>query len=177
MQENMTRAFLSRWGNQVAFPYLAVPNSGPAKLGEKPDYRALQANGIHTVNEIEVRKLALAGQGWVRPDLKIILEVQVRLISTADNAQIYCRVYSCSSKDGKFETWAAQEGKTFREEIDACYHDVADWSVTDLYANDTIIQMQNEPSAPKGRASRIIDGRRDTDVESISERQSITKCK
>jgi len=139
MQENMRDQFLSRLADLKTFPFTTLPETGPAIEGEKPDYRQFKSSCISSVNEIDVKKLTLAGWGKVRPDLYVQLEVQVRLISTTDNAEIYCKVFTCSSKDDKFEVWAAQDAKKFREEIEACYHDVADWSVNDLYVNDSII--------------------------------------
>lgn len=145
IQENMRDQFLSRLAELRMFPFTIRHEAGPATEGEKPDYRQFKSSGINSVNEIDVKKLTLAGRGKVRPDLYVQLEVQVRLISTADNTEIYCKVFTCSSKDDKFEAWAAQDAKKFREEIEACYNDVADWSVNDMYVNDSILLMQKEP--------------------------------
>ncbi len=150
MQENMRDQFLSRLADLKIFPFATMTESGPTIEGEKPDYRQFKSSGISSVNEIDVKKLTLAGWGKVRPNLYVQLEVQVRLISTIDNTEIYCKVFTCSSKDDKFEVWAAQDAKKFREEIESCYNDVADWLVNDLYVNDSII-MKKETYTPRGQ--------------------------
>jgi hypothetical protein len=150
MQENMSDYFVSRLAELKIFPFTTMHEAGPAIEGEKPDYRQFKSSGIGSVNEIDVKKLLLAGWGKVRPDLYVQLEVQVRLISTKDNTEIYCKVFTCSSKDDKFEVWAAQDAKKFREEIESCYNDVADWSVNDLYVNDSII-LKKETYKSRGR--------------------------
>jgi len=157
MQENMSDQFLSRFTNLKTFPFTIIHEAGPIIEGEKPDYRQFKSNGISTINEIDVKKLKLIGRGKVRPDLYVQLEVQARLISTTDNTEIYCKVFTCSSKDDKFEVWAAQGAKKFRDEIESCYNDVADWLVNDMYVNDSIMLTQKEPDKPK----RIL-GRRST---------------
>ena len=143
-----------------------MPETGPAVEGEKPDYSLFKSSGISSVNEIDVKKLTLAGWGKVRPDLYVQLEVQVRLISTTDNTEIYCKVFTCSSKDDKFEVWASQDAKKFQEEIEACYRDIADWSVNDLYVNDSII-MKKETYTPMYTSVRY---------GSILNRRSSAKC-
>jgi hypothetical protein len=151
MQENMRDQFLSRLADLKIFSFTTMTEAGPAMEGEKPDYRQFKSSGISSVNEIDVKKLTLAGWGKVRPNLYVQLEVQVRLISTTDNTEIYCKVFTCSSKSDKFESWAAQDAKKFREEIESCYNDIADWSVNDLYVNDSII-MKEKTYTPGGQS-------------------------
>ena len=148
VQENMRDQFLSRLADLKIFPFTTMTESGPTIEGKKPDYRQFKSSGISSVNEIDVKKLTLAGWGKVRPDLYVQLEVQFRLISTIDNTEIYCKMFTCSSKYDKFEVWAAQDAKKFQEEIESCYNDVADWLVNDLYVNDSII-MKKESYTPR----------------------------
>jgi hypothetical protein len=145
MQENIHEKLVSRLSELKSFPFAIIYEAGPAIEGEKADYRQFKSSGISSVNEIDVRKLTLSGRGKVRPDLYVQLEVQVRVISLTDDTEIFCKIYTCSSKDAKFEVWAAEDAKTFREEIESCYNDVADWAVNDIYVNDTIIQVRKEP--------------------------------
>lgn len=154
MQENMSDKFISRLSELKTIPFTTMHDAGPAMEGEKPDYRQFKSGGVGSVNEIDVKKLTLAGRGKVKPDLYVQLEVQIRLISTTDNTEIYCKVFTCSSKEDKFEVWAAQDAEKFREEIEACYNDVADWSVNDLYVNDSVIRIQKEPSMPRRTVTR-----------------------
>ncbi len=148
MQENIHEKFVSRLSELKSFPFTIIYEAGPTIEGEKPDYRQFKSSGISSVNEIDVRKLTLSGWGKVRPDLYVQLEVQVRLISLTDNTEIFCRIFTCSSKDAKFEVWAAEDAKKFREEIESCYNDVADWAVNDIYVNNTIIGMRKELTMP-----------------------------
>ena len=145
IQENMRDKFISRLSDLKTFPVTVIPDAGPAMEGEKPDYRQFKSRGIGSVNEIEVRNLELSGPGKVRPNLYVRLEVQVRLILLEDNSEKYCKVFMCSSQADEFENWAAEDAKKFREEIESCFNDVADWSVQDLYVNDAFYRMPIGP--------------------------------
>ncbi len=139
MQENMHDKYISQLTTTTTFSFTDMPDVGPVTEDEKPDYRQFKSRGFSSVNEIDVKKLTLAGWGKVKPSLSVQLEVQVRLVSTTDNSEIYCKIFTCSSQAEKFEVWADQNAKKFSEEIESCYKDLADWSITDLYINDTII--------------------------------------
>lgn len=150
MQERMRDEFTARLSDVKTFPFTSAQETGPATDGEKPDYRQFQSSGIGSINEIDVRKVTLVGTGKVRPQLHVELEVQSRLVSTTDNAELYCKVFTCSSDADTFEVWAAQDAKKFREVIEACYRDVANWSVADLYERDAVTPAQLETQAPRG---------------------------
>jgi hypothetical protein len=154
VQEKMRDEFLARLSDVKTFPFTVVHEAGPATIGENPDYRRFQSSGIGSINEIDVTKIKLIGTGKVQPQLHVQLQVQSRLVSTADNAEIYCKAFTCSSKEGTFEIWAAEDAKKFREEIEACYHDLADWLVTDQYMHDSVTNPQTEPRTPVGTATR-----------------------
>ncbi len=154
MQQKMDAQFVSRLSSLKTFTFTELAKAGPVTEAARPDYRRYRASGIDTVNEIDVKKLTLTGWGKVQPDLSLSLDVQVRLVATADNKALYCREYVCTSTDDKFAAWAAQDARKFRKEIGACYHDIADWSVHDLYVNDTIIRPVPEPVASNGVISR-----------------------
>lgn len=153
-QEKMREEFLEKLSEIKTFPFTVVDETGPSTVGEKPDYRRFQSSGIGSINEIDVTKIKLVGTGKVKPQLHVQLEVQSRLVSTADNAEIYCKVFTCSSEADVFEAWAAEDARKFREEIEACYHDITEWLVTDHYVHDSIANPQIEPRTPGGTATR-----------------------
>lgn len=152
-QEHMQQQFVSRLATASTFPFRELADAGPTAPEEKPDYRQFKDVGVKTVNEIAVRKLRLTGWGKVKPNLSVRLEIQTRLVSTADNSELYCEVLTCSSGSYKFEEWAEHEAKQFLEQIDACYIDLANWAVLDIYFYQSILQMAASQSHHSPRQS------------------------
>lgn len=141
MQDNLRDRLSARVTDLKTFPVTMSREGGPSLDGQKPDYRRLKSEGIDTVNEVAVRKLSLLSRkGKVKPELAVQLTAQVRLVSTADDAELYSQGYSCESATDKFEAWAAAEARKFRDEIDRCYNDIAGHAVKDLYINDTLLR-------------------------------------
>jgi len=62
-------------------------------------------------------------------------------------------VFTCLSEYDRFEAWASLSAHKFREQIEACYNDIADWSVNDLYVNDSIMQPKKK-DLPKYKHKR-----------------------
>ncbi len=140
MQEHMRDRFSVRLMELKAFDAATVENGGPVAEGQNADYRQMKSTGIDTVNEIVVQKLTLKGEGKVHPDLAVQLSVKSRVVSAADNAEVYAGHYACSSNKDKFEVWAAQDARKLQDEIDRCYNDVAQQIVQDIYVNDTLLR-------------------------------------
>jgi hypothetical protein len=61
MNEHMRDRFFSRMADLKTFPAKILPEVGPEKDGQMPDYRSMKPNGIDTVTEITVQTLALNG--------------------------------------------------------------------------------------------------------------------
>jgi len=143
MQEHIRDRFSSRLADLKTFPIKTLPDAGPAEDGQKIDYSPMKSKGIDTVSEIAVRSLALSGDGFVKPDLSVNLNAQVRLISTSDNRELFTKGYACSSREYEFKVWAENDARKFREEIERCYEDIAENAVKDLFVNDTLIPKSN----------------------------------
>jgi len=140
MNEHMRERFYSRLADLKTFPAKILQAVGPEKSDEKPDYRSIRSDGIDTVSEITVQQLALSGFGVVQPDLSVFLGVQVRLISTVDNKELFSKRYTCVSKEYTFGEWAANDAQRFREEILRCYDVIAEKAVFDLFVDKTLLQ-------------------------------------
>jgi len=156
MQEHMHEQFVSRLAASNTFPFRALEEAGPTAPEEKPDYRQFKDDGIQTINEISVKMLRLTGLGKVKPRLSVHLDVQTRLVSTDDNTELYCEVLTCSSGNYRFEKWAENEAKQFREEIGVCYIDLSNWAVYDVYVYPSIMQTEVRPKhfSPKQSTSK-----------------------
>lgn len=148
MQERMYDRFLYQLAGLSTFPTRSVPGAGPSAEGASPDYRQLKLSGIDTINEVDVQKLTLTGYGKVKPELAVHLDVKLRLVSTADNTEQYSKVYQCLSRYDKFEKWAEEGAKKFREEIEGCYDDIAVRAIHDVYLRDTAEHPRQEPGRP-----------------------------
>ncbi|MDH4163479.1 MAG: hypothetical protein OEW15_12425 [Nitrospirota bacterium] len=140
MQEAMRDRFSARVVDMKTFDVSTIQDAGPAMEGQNADYRQMKSTGIDTVNEIIVQKLTLKGEGKVRPDLALHLAVKARVVSAAENAELYAKDYTCASNKDKFEAWAEQNARKFQDEIDRCYNDIAMQVVKDVYVNDTLLR-------------------------------------
>ncbi len=98
----------------------------------KSDYRQLKSTGIDTVVEASVERLVFVGNGWVGPDLSLRLEARVRLVSTADNGELFSRSYACGSRQDRIMAWAGMDGKPVEDEIGRCSEVIAERAARDL---------------------------------------------
>lgn len=150
MNEHMRDRFSSRLAGLQTFSSSTLPAGGPEKEGQKPDYHLLKSDGIDTVCELSVQRLALNGIGVVRPDLSVTLRVQVRLVSTMDNQELIATRFACLSKDHSFEDWALNDAQRFREEIARCYDVISENAVTELFTKDILLR----PHKPRRHKSK-----------------------
>jgi hypothetical protein len=138
MQEAMRDRFLEKTSTLSGFHFTKLDEEGPLTEVDQPDYRSLKKSGIDTIQELAVQEFGLAADNQLDPDLLFYMQLQARLVDTADNKPILIRTFTCESGRHKFAYWSGVEAQKFREEIDRCYDDLADQLITAFYVYDTV---------------------------------------
>jgi hypothetical protein len=102
----------------VFVPVHAVEPGGP----ESDNRGSLTNDGVKTVLEVGIEGLLLTGKKAVNPPLKLALSANARLVSAADELELYsCTLAHTNAAARKFTEWAADDARLFREEFDrAC---------------------------------------------------------
>ena len=99
--------------------FIALDDAGPTVIDELIDYGALADEGIETVVEVSVPTIRLFGEGSIHPLLRFFMTARVRVIRTADGAELYKEKFEYRGNSFyKFVEWGDEEGKVFRQAID-----------------------------------------------------------
>ena len=148
IQETLRNAFMEKTSQISGYRFTLLENQGPLTEDEQPDYHRLKASGIDTVNEISVREFGLDGYYQVDPELKLYVQAEVRLISTADNKLIYRRKFLCESNEYKIPYWTSDKALRFQKELDRCYDNLASDMTSELYRHKTSRHGTGERERP-----------------------------
>lgn len=100
----------------------ALADEGPREDDTTSNYRALAAQGIDTVLEVEVSRVGLAGGGGADPELVLFLEASARLVRTLDNEEIYAHEdFVHLSEQLEFSLWGVDDAWPVREALQRAY--------------------------------------------------------
>ncbi|PYQ02530.1 MAG: hypothetical protein DMF83_23355 [Acidobacteria bacterium] len=101
-----------------ALNFVTVDDQGPSAVGERIDYRALAGEGIDTILEVSVLRIALVGQGGINPPVSLFMAAGASLVRTADGVEIYAEKFEYRGPGALFLEWAAADAQMFRQEVD-----------------------------------------------------------
>src|SRR5438552_312619 len=91
--------------------FVALDDRGPTAVGEPIDYQALASEGVDTVVEVSVPRIRLAGTDGINPPVGLFMTARVRVIRTADGAELYAETFEYGGGSTyKFLEWAAEGG-------------------------------------------------------------------
>lgn len=123
---------------------------GPRSAGERSRYRDTAAGGIDTVVEValervdlEVAKTEMFPEKWgpwshsfkseVDPSLCMIAKARLRLVSVADDAVLFERVFAWLAGCAQFRDWARDEAAQFRKAGDEAIEGLARWTADEVF--------------------------------------------
>jgi hypothetical protein len=134
---------------------VTVMSPGPPAPGGPPSYRDAASDGIDTMAEITLLRLALTGRPSsstadtlklsvpdVNPALGLLAEARLRLVRTTDDVVLFERTYRrLSPRDMKFVEWARDDAAELRSARDQALDDLA---------RDVTVELAGveRPSAP-----------------------------
>ena len=96
------------------------------------DYSCVYARGIKTLLEIKDLSPALEGREGVNPPLSFAVDVRVRLLNLHDGQEYYDYLQYRSTKHS-FKTWAADDARLFREELDVSQDQISEEIVRQIF--------------------------------------------
>jgi hypothetical protein len=129
LREQVLRVAPVRTGQSFVLP----SDLGPSSTSEGGSYQPLASQGIDTVLEIGVQRVALqasrsstsqTGSLWslsaagLNPSLRIVVTARTRVVKVADGAELYARTGEHQGNELTFTEWAANDAQAFREGLD-----------------------------------------------------------
>ncbi len=131
---------------------------GPTPTSEGGGYRHLASQGIDTVLEIGVQRIALqasgrstAGSLWslsaagLNPSLRLVVSARTRVIKVADGAELYAHAGDHQGSERTFTEWAANDAQAFREGLDQLMQNLAAEIVAQVFG--VAVPPENNPAA------------------------------
>lgn len=97
-----------------------LPEEETRAVAAARDYRSLAVLGVDTVLETTLTKAGTAGTGLNDP-ATAYMQVQVRLVDTASNAEKYSNEYVYHGRRLDLAGWSANQGKPLIDELDKGY--------------------------------------------------------
>ena len=136
-----------------------LPAPGPATPSEAPRYRHLAAQGIDTVLEIAVRRIALRPQRATggrsllgssatgfNPHLTLVVTTQRRVVRTADGTVLYNYAGEHTGRTAPFTDWGANDAQLLRDGLAQLFREIAGEIVSQVFG--VAVPPANEPAAP-----------------------------
>lgn len=116
-QEDLQGEVLRAGAEGTANRLFPVDEVGPKRIDDVAAYDALEGNGIQTVLEVSVERIALkADKTGSDPPLALIMEARSRLIRARDRTVVNVNKFRHSSTLRKFAEWAADNAALLDKE-------------------------------------------------------------
>jgi len=139
--QNQVAAAMHSRGARIA----RIPLERAQRAAQSRDYRTLSAEGIDSVLETSVTRLGTRSMRSATPmsmltdpPLLLYLQARVRLIRTADNAEMLSREFEYHGRRRKHSEWLAV-GKDIAREVEAGYQPLGE------YISDTVQLLYSFP--------------------------------
>jgi hypothetical protein len=125
------------------FDFLA--GQGSTSSDQKLDYIQLKGKGFDTALEISAKKVGFEGGEGKNPSIAFFMIVHTRLVRTSDGKEIHSREFHYKSEEHKFDDWANDNARIFREEFYRCYEDLSKRIAEELFLlSDFSIKSGND---------------------------------
>lgn len=114
-------------GQEEAFSRMSCMMAGTLAwlpAGETPR-SYLEGQAIDTVLEIRVHEHGLQGKPGSNPNLRVIADVEARLVRLQDSAELCSRRMAHQSTARKYTDWMADDARALRSEIAICCQSLA----------------------------------------------------
>jgi tetratricopeptide (TPR) repeat protein len=154
-QEALYRVATTQTGQTLVL----LPNSGSVTPPEAPRYPHLAAQGIDTVLEIAVQRIALhperarGGRNLLRinatelnPSLTLVITARTRVLTTTDGVELYGHTRDYVGRGATFTEWGATDAQLLRDGLDQLLQEMAGEIVARVFG--VPIPPVREPEAP-----------------------------
>ncbi|TNF08220.1 MAG: hypothetical protein EP323_01790 [Gammaproteobacteria bacterium] len=93
------------------------------RVQQQRDYRQLAAEGVDAVLEVSLTKVGTRNGGF-DPPLRLYMEAQAHLVSTADNRDLMSEDYLYTGPSMKLEGWSANNAEQLLKAIETGYEEL-----------------------------------------------------
>lgn len=93
------------------------------RVQQQRDYRQLAAEGVDAVLEVSLTKVGSRNGGF-DPPLRLYMEAQARLVSTADKRELMSENYLYTGPSMKLERWSANNAEQLLKAIETGYEEL-----------------------------------------------------
>jgi hypothetical protein len=144
---------------QTGQPLVLLPDPEPATPPEASRYQHLAAQGIDTVLEITVQRIALRrqraadGSSLLRvratdlnPSLTLVVTTRRRVVRTAEGTVLYDHAGEHTGRSATFTDWGANDAQLLRDGLDQLFQETAREIVSQVFG--VTVPLANEPAAP-----------------------------
>ena len=122
----------------------------------------LEEHAIGSVLEIRVVEHGLQGRPGSNSDLRLVADVEARLIRLQDGAELCSRRLACRSTAHKYTDWAEDDAQVLRSEIAICCQLLARQIVEGLFpaANNPLARIEHQVAGTRasGNGESVPDG-------------------
>jgi hypothetical protein len=167
-QEAVRDHVLSLAAARTGQPVTPLPDLGPATPAETGSYRHLTPQGIDTILEVTVQRMALepyvgrakaSGSVWrisadeLNPSLYLFATTRTRVIKTVDDSVLFVATRQHEGSAATFTEWAANDAQALRDELDRFFPCLAAEVVTQVFG--VSVSPASEPASPAEPAAGI----------------------
>ena len=143
--------------SQTSNNIVVVPNQGPASSEEKLLHTSLTEQGIDTILEISVSRLALVGDWDLNPPLEFQMNSRIRLVRTSDGNELYESSVDYLGGTRLFSEWADNNAQAFIETLDMAYQSLAEKIVGEVFLLFPLAEPEesNDNKTPAGEYDNL----------------------
>lgn len=133
-QEVLRDEILMEGAAETESRFLPVEGIGPVSVDNDVTYGSLAGNGIDTVLEVAMRRIALESDKWGSdPPLRLAMKARCRLVRIGDNTVIDDHEYLSRSGSAKLSEWTADNAARLEAEVGQGYRELAAGVISRLF--------------------------------------------
>lgn len=125
---------LYRAGNDMTdYSYTIFSGIGPISQGQKPDYIALNLEGIDFILEVSVINLGFRGGKGPEPVIGLYMKVKVRAIDVKSAEELYSEMEEYTPEIHEWSDWMGNNDNYLHGWLMGCYHRLAKGFISQLF--------------------------------------------
>jgi hypothetical protein len=133
MQEILCSKVAQVARSQTRTSIVVGQDQGPSLPDEKIAYSSLAAQGIDTVLEIAITRVALTGDWDLNPPLVFQMNAHIRVLLTTDGNVLHDDSVDFSGSSLTFSEWADNNAQAVIAELDKAYQHIAENIVREVF--------------------------------------------
>jgi hypothetical protein len=149
LNQNLLRGIRKATLFRVELASVAAPETDLQSPTIENRYRAVLEEGFDTVLEVTALGRFDERAGWHNP-FRLYADVWITVINLKEMKEIYSDHFTHRSEAHQFVTWARDDAKVLREEIQACYGEATDYVLEGAFHIPRTRRTAGEPASRPG---------------------------